>query len=66
MIESLWSQLRHRWLYLHVLDSFARLERLIAAYFVDHNSRIPTTQGSTSPRSLVDRPLAGSRRWQLA
>jgi len=43
MIESLWSQLRHRWLYLHALDSFARLEHLIDLYFVDHNSRIPTT-----------------------
>ncbi len=42
LIERLWYQLRHRWLYLHHLDSFARLERLIATYFIDHNTRIPT------------------------
>ena len=41
LIERLRSQLRHRWLYLHQLDSFAGLERLLAAYFHDHNARIP-------------------------
>ena len=41
MVESLWSQLRHRWLYLHNLDSFATLERLIAKYVADHNTLIP-------------------------
>ena len=40
MIEALWSQLRHRWLYLHSLDSFARLEHLIGTYLIDHNSKI--------------------------
>ena len=41
LIERLWHQLRHRWLYLHQLDSFAALEKLIAAYMTDHNTRIP-------------------------
>ncbi|MFK7991378.1 MAG: transposase [Sandaracinaceae bacterium] len=41
MVESLWNQLRHRWLYLHQLDSFAGLESLITKYFADHNSLIP-------------------------
>ena len=41
MVESLWNQLRHRWLYLHQLDSFAGLESLIAKYFIDHNTLIP-------------------------
>ena len=42
LIERLWYQLRHRWLYLHQLDSFSGLEKLIATYFLDHNTRIPT------------------------
>ena len=41
MVESLWNQLRHRWLYLHQLDSFAGLELLITKYFADHNTLIP-------------------------
>ncbi|MFK7991242.1 MAG: DDE-type integrase/transposase/recombinase [Sandaracinaceae bacterium] len=41
MVESLWNQLRHRWLYLHQLESFAGLESLIAKYFIDHNTLIP-------------------------
>jgi len=50
MIESLWSQLRHRWLYLHTLDSFAGLERLVSTYFADHNSFIPRVElGGRTP-----------------
>ncbi len=74
MIESLWSQLRHRWLYLHSLDSFARLEHLIAVYIVDHNSRIPTMalggrtpdeayfgRETNLPRQLRDQHLEAQR-----
>jgi transposase InsO family protein len=50
MVEALWSQLRHRWLYLHTLDSFAGLETLIRKYFLDHNSLIPRVElGGRTP-----------------
>jgi len=50
MIEALWSQLRHRWLYLHTLDSFAGLESLIRTYFADHNSLTPCIElGGRTP-----------------
>jgi transposase InsO family protein len=50
MVEALWSQLRHRWLYLHQLDSFAGLESLIRKYFLDHNSLIPRVElGGRTP-----------------
>ncbi len=43
-VEALWSQLRHRWLYLHQLDSLGGLEELIRKYFLDHNSLIPRVE----------------------
>ena len=43
-IESLWSQIRSRWLYIHTLDSFQVLERLIGRYFNDHNELIPRAE----------------------
>jgi putative transposase len=50
MVEALWSQLRHRWLYLHTLDSFGGLESLIRKYFIDHNSLIPRVElGGRTP-----------------
>lgn len=50
MVEALWRQLRHQWLYLHSLDSFAGLERLVAKYFEDHNSLIPRAElGGRTP-----------------
>ena len=64
LIESLWSQVRSRWLYIHTLDSFQNLERLIAKYFSDHNDLIPRTElGGRTPdeaffgreRDLTDR-----------
>ena len=41
MIEALWRSLKHGWLYLHQLDTFAALERLIAFYIEQHNSVVP-------------------------
>ena len=32
IIEAWWRSLRHQWLYLHMLDSFNSLKRLIAFY----------------------------------
>jgi hypothetical protein len=37
MIEAFWRSLKHSWLYLHSLDSFATLERLIEFYVKAHN-----------------------------
>ena len=44
LIESLWSQIRSRWLYIHTLDSFQVLERLLEKYFNDHNELIPRAE----------------------
>jgi hypothetical protein len=50
MVEALWRQLRHRWLYLHSLDTFAGLKQLVATYFEDHNSLIPRAElGGRTP-----------------
>ena len=39
MIEAFWRSLKHSWLYLHSLDSFAVLHRLIEFYVEAHNGR---------------------------
>jgi hypothetical protein len=41
MIEAWWRSLKHRWLYLHQLESFVTLEKLIAFYVEQHNSVAP-------------------------
>ncbi len=41
MIEAWWRSLKHRWLYLHQLESFVTLEKLIAFYVEQHNSVVP-------------------------
>jgi hypothetical protein len=41
MIEALWRTLKHGWLFLHQLDTFAALEKLIAFYVEQHNSVVP-------------------------
>ena len=41
MIESWWRALKHLWLYLNSLDSVATLERLVAFYVAEHNTRLP-------------------------
>ena len=41
MIEAFWRSLRHRWLYLHSLDTLAELARLVAFYVQEHNSVMP-------------------------
>jgi len=41
MIEALWRALKHGWLFLHQLDTFAALEKLIAFYVEQHNSVVP-------------------------
>jgi hypothetical protein len=41
MIEALWRSLKHGWLFLHQLDTFAALERLIAFYVEQYNAVVP-------------------------
>jgi transposase InsO family protein len=41
MIEAFWRSLKHAWLYLHVLDNFTALHRLIEFYVTAHNEVMP-------------------------
>jgi putative transposase len=41
MIEAFWRSLKHSWLYLHSLDSFAVLRQLIEFYVTAHNEVMP-------------------------
>ena len=41
LIESFWAQLKHRWLYLHDLDTTAARKTLIATFVEDHHVLIP-------------------------
>ena len=41
MIESWWRVLKHQWLYLNQLDSVKTVERLVAFYVEQHNTRLP-------------------------
>jgi len=49
MIEAFWRSLKHSWLYLHSLDSFAALRRLVDFYVDQHNGVMPHAafQGQT-------------------
>jgi hypothetical protein len=41
MIESWWRVLKHQWLYLNTLDTVRAVEKLVAFYVKEHNSRLP-------------------------
>ena len=70
LIESFWAQLKHRWLYLHDLDTVAALQALVATFVEDHNTLIPRAAlGGRTPdevffRREVDLPeqLGAARR----
>jgi hypothetical protein len=70
MIEAFWRSLKHGWLYLHSLDSFAALRRLIEFYVKAHNEVMPHSafQGQTPDEMFfgtggeVTRKLAAARR----
>ena len=49
MIEAFWRSLKHSWLYLHSLESFTALRRLIEFYVDQHNGVMPHSafQGQT-------------------
>ena len=41
LIESWWRALKHQWLFLNTLDTIIRLEKLVAFYVDEHNTRLP-------------------------
>ena len=41
MIEAWWRSLKHHGLYLHPLDSMAKVRSLVEFYVAEHNSRLP-------------------------
>ena len=41
LIESWWRVLNHQWLFLNTLDTVSALERLVAFYVQEHNTRLP-------------------------
>ena len=49
MIEAFWRSLKHGWLYLHALESFTALHRLVEFYVSAHNEEMPHAafQGQT-------------------
>jgi hypothetical protein len=41
LIESWWRVLKHQWLYLNALDKVRTVEKLVAFYVQEHNTRLP-------------------------
>jgi hypothetical protein len=41
MVEPWWRVLKHPWLFLNTLDSVRTVEKLVAFYVHEHNSRLP-------------------------
>ena len=41
MIECWWRVLKHQWLYLNTLDTVRTVEKLVAFYMHEHNTRLP-------------------------
>ena len=55
LIESWWRVLEHQWLYLNTLDTARTVEKLVAFYVREHNSRLPHSayRGQTPPRDVL-------------
>ncbi len=41
LIEALWRQIKHSWLFIHRLDTVATIEKLVAFYVEQHNTVLP-------------------------
>ncbi len=41
LIESWWRALKHQWLFLNTLDTVSGLDKLVAFYVEEHNTRLP-------------------------
>ena len=56
LIESWWRALKHQWLYLNTLDTVSRLEKLVAFYVEEHNTRLPHSafRGQTPDEMYFD------------
>ena len=78
MIEAWWRSLKHSWLFLHSLDTVARVRSLVAFYVEQHNTTIPHSafrgqtpdemffgKGDDVPDQLA-RARAAARRARLA
>ena len=68
MIEALWRSMKHGWLFLHHLDTFAALEKLIVFYVEQYNSVVPHSAfaGQTPDEMYFgggDQVAAGQRRF---
>jgi hypothetical protein len=69
MIEAFWRSLKHSWLFLHALDNFAALARLVEFYVTAHNQVMPHSafEGQTPdemPSSQVAIKVCAAR-WAL-
>jgi hypothetical protein len=58
MIEAFWLALKHRWLYLHRLDTLDSVRALVGTYVGDHNDLIPRVElgGRTPTEAYEGRP----------
>ncbi len=59
LIEAWWRSLKRRWLFLHALDSAARVETLVAFYVAEHNARLAANRAAAClmPRgNRISRP----------
>lgn len=55
MIEAFWLALKHRWLYLHRLDTLESVRTLVAAYVGDHNDLTPRVElGGRTPTEAYE------------
>jgi transposase InsO family protein len=57
LIEAWWRSLKHKWLFLHQLDSVAAVRRHVAFYVEQHNGSIPHSafRGQTPDEMYFDR-----------
>jgi len=70
LIEAWWRSVKHLWLFLHPLDSAAKVRRLVEFYVAEHNSRLPHSSfGGQTPEEMyfgtgggVEERLAAGRR----
>jgi putative transposase len=63
LIEAWWRSLKHRWLFLHVLDNLATVKRLVAFYATEHNERNPPrrVRGADPGRDVLRSRGSGPR-----
>lgn len=57
LIEAWWRELKHRWLFLHLLDTATAVRNLVAFYVEQHNAVVPRSllKGRTPDEVYFDR-----------